>query len=364
MVRSPLHDKLIESGAHPGEYQGVETALSFGGPNAEFLALREACAVYDLGWRAKIIVTGNDRMRWMNGMVTNNIRDLAVNRGNYNFFLNPQGRILADMNIYNRGEYLMVDTARWQVPNVMELFDKFIIMDEVEVTDASDKLAAIAVQGPQAREVLGKAGLLQSGMGLPELPRPLEIPGLLEINDAVWEGIGFSITRLASDTAEVYELWMSPENLGTVWNALLAAGAHPVGMDALEMFRIWAGIPRYGQDIRDRDLPQETEQLQALSFNKGCYVGQEIVERIHARGQVRRTFTGFRVQGGAPPSGSRILAEAKEVGEITSAATLPWNGGTQNVALGYIRREAATPGNVVQAGEFQASLAAVPFRDL
>ena len=99
------------------------------------------------------------------------------------------------------------------------------------------------------------------------------------------------------------------------------------------------GIPRYGIDIRERDLPQETEQERALNFSKGCYVGQEIVERIRSRGQVRRKFTGFEVNGPLPSPGSKVLVDGKEVGEITSAASLPLSGGERRVALGYIRRE-------------------------
>ena len=139
--------------------------------------------------------------------------------------------------------------------------------------------------------------------------------------------------------------------------ALVKAGARPVGTAALDLLRIAAGIPRYGVDIRERDLPQETEQERALNFSKGCYVGQEIVERIRSRGQVRRKFTGFEIDGQLPAAGSKIQVEGKDVGEITSAASLPLAGGERRVALGYIRREAATPGKRVEAGGSAASVA-------
>ena len=121
------------------------------------------------------------------------------------------------------------------------------------------------------------------------------------------------------------------------------------------MFRVWSGVPRYGQDIRERELPQETEQEQALHFNKGCYVGQEVVERIHARGLVHRRFSGFVVEGPPPEPNTRIVSGEKEVGYITSALTVPLNGSSKTLALGYIRREAGTPGTVVQAGEASAT---------
>jgi aminomethyltransferase len=122
---------------------------------------------------------------------------------------------------------------------------------------------------------------------------------------------------------------------------LIAAGATAVGAEALELRRISYGIPRYGADIRDRDLPQETGQTRALSFTKGCYLGQEIVERIRSRGAVHRQFSAFLVEGSLPEAGAKILADDKEVGEITSCAVLPLARGDRPVALGYLRREAA-----------------------
>jgi aminomethyltransferase len=126
--------------------------------------------------------------------------------------------------------------------------------------------------------------------------------------------------------------------------------------------RIASGIPRYGRDIRERDLPQETEQLQALNFDKGCYIGQEIVERIRSRGNVHRTFTGFEFQGEAlPAAGAKIKANGKEVGEITSGAVLPFSGGERRVGLGYIRREAGEHGMAVLAGESSGVVTQLPF---
>ena len=124
---------------------------------------------------------------------------------------------------------------------------------------------------------------------------------------------------------------------------MVAAGATPVGADALELRRISFGIPKFGVDIRERDLPQETGQTRALNFTKGCYLGQEIVERIRSRGAVHRQFSAFSVEGTLPEPGAKILAgekDEKEVGEITSSAILPLPGGDRPVALGYLRREA------------------------
>jgi folate-binding protein YgfZ len=121
-------------------------------------------------------------------------------------------------------------------------------------------------------------------------------------------------------------------------------------------------VPRYGVDLRDRDLPQETGQQHALNFSKGCYIGQEIVERIRARGNVHRTFIGFEIVGDPPPASTKIRAADKEVGEITSAARIPFPDGERTLALGYLRREVAAPGTEVQVGEQSATVHTLPFR--
>ena len=153
--------------------------------------------------------------------------------------------------------------------------------------------------------------------------------------------------------AAARKCWRSARGIGQ-------GGSEAVGNAAVELLRIAAGIPRYGVDIRERDLPQETEQERALNFVKGCYVGQEIVERIRSRGQVRRKFTGFEIHGALPAPGSKIQVDGKDVGEITSAASLPLAGGDRPVALGYIRREVATPGRIVDAGGSEARIANLP----
>jgi aminomethyltransferase len=154
---------------------------------------------------------------------------------------------------------------------------------------------------------------------------------------------------------------MSPEIAPKLWDALVLAGATPVGYEALEKFRVFAGVPKYGQDIRERDLPQETEQMHALHFSKGCYVGQEIVERIRSRGQVHRTFSGFLLEEPSAP-GTKVKVKDREMGELTSVARVPVNAGEKILGLGYIRREAGGPGAHVKIGEVEATVAALPFK--
>lgn len=339
MAKSPLYDTLVTSGARMGEYSGVETALSFGDVRREFRELTSGCAVYDLGWRAKVMVSGNDRARWMNGMVSNSIKNLQVNRGNYNFVLNPQGRILGDLYAYNRGEYLLIDTERSQLETLLTLLRRYIIMDKVELVDKSSDLSALGVQGPKAAEILKAVSINDPGL------EPMQLA------DLTWNGATITLTRMASDEFVTYEVWANAETLSQLWKALVEAGAVPVGSEALEKFRVMIAFPKYGIDIRDRDLPQETGQNHALNFTKGCYIGQEIVERIRSRGNVHRAFTKFRLEGELPPSGSRLQAEGKDVGEITSVNRVPTETGEETLALGYIRREAVESGaKIIYAG--------------
>ncbi len=338
------------------EYRGATTAARFGDPQAELTTLRTSCGAYDLGFRAKISLTGGDRVRWLNGMVTNNIRDLAVGHGMYAFLLNPQGHILGDLYAYNRGQSITVDTDQSQLEKILATFDHYIIMDDVEVTRLDERLTALGVAGPKLRAVLTVAGFV-----VPEMRA-------LQVQTSAWRGVDCTLVRgedRGEDEAEdSFEIWLPPDNVRHLWDALLAAGAAPVGSEALELQRVISGIPRYGVDIRERDLPQETEQARALNFNKGCYVGQEIVERIRSRGAVHRKFTGFLAHGAVQiAAGTKVVAAEKEVGEITSAACVRLADGEETVALGYIRREVGVPGREVALGSIKATVVQLPVED-
>ena len=348
MAVTTFQDKLLSAGARLGSYRGAETPASFGDTASEFRALLRGCGLYDMSWQAKLVLSGEDRVRWLNGMVTNNVRDLALNHGVYSFLLNPQGRNQGDLVSYNRGDYLLVATDREQAPRIAEIFDRYIIMDDVEIGDISDKLGAIGIAGPESATVLSKAGIDIARLE-PE-----------EVADLVWHEIGISVVGSVLPL-NGYEIWSTAENLEQVWDALIAAGATPVGSDALELYRIARGIPRFGIDLRERDLPQETGQLHVLNFAKGCYVGQEIVERIRSRGNVHRSLVGFEVDGEAPAAGSKVSADGKDVGEITSAAAVPLADGSRTLALGYVRREFGEPGTQVRIGEAAAVVKALPF---
>lgn len=328
----------------------TEKLAGVGDSASQLRALLSGCGVYVRSDAAKLVLTGEDRVRWANGMVTNNIRDLAHNHGNYSFLLNPQGRIQADLTIYNRGDHFLVETDAEQVQRVKDIFDRYIIMDDVEVTDISDRLLSIGVEGPKSGEILCSAKLLDGTLDAGA------------VVDSDFGGIGYSVGRSVSQSYESYELWMAPQNADAVWNAIVLAGAVPVGAQALEWLRIVRGVPKYGIDISDRELPQETAQMNSLHYSKGCYIGQEIVERIHSRGNVHRTFSGLEIEGESPARGSKISVGEKEIGEITSVDRIPLAGGARTLALGYLRREASMPDSQVTVNGTPAKVRSLPFQ--
>lgn len=285
--------------------------------------LRSA-GVSDLGWRAKIRVTGSDRLRWLNGMVSNAVQSLPEGQGNYSFLLNAQGRIQGDCYVYRRADDLLIDTSRDQAPAVISHLDHFIIMDDVELADVSQAWTALSLSGPNAAQVLATLGFIAP-----------ETRG----DNARMHSVAIGEVRCVLVEAQWhYELWFSPEHVLAVWETLQAAGALPCGLEAVEALRVFHGIPLYGIDIFDRDLPQETAQQRALNFNKGCYLGQEIVERIRSRGKVNRQLQRFALHGTAPSKlPAELQMDGQSVGRITSVASLP---GAGLLGLGFVRVEA------------------------
>lgn len=341
-----------------GEYAGAETVLNFGSAADELTALRHGSGVFDLGWRGKLVLSGEDRVRWLNGMVTNNTRDLVQDFGNYNLVLNAQGRIQGDLMVFQRGEFFVMETDAGQLTAIREFLERYIIMDDVEIGDISARLTSIGVAGPNAMEVLRKAGLDPTAARTGQ------------VLDGIWNGMGYSLVKDPIEARNWWELWLSPDNVEAFWHALAVAGAAPVGAEALEWQRILLGLPRMGVDTGTRVLPQETGQECALHYTKGCYIGQEIVERIHSRGQIHRCLAGVIVEGELPPVGSKLLAGEKEIGETTSSAEMVVDGVRRTLMLGYVKREAipggvgirAASGESVTVGGSAARITALPFQ--
>jgi folate-binding protein YgfZ len=326
-------------------------------PGLKALLTTAAFAPIDnLGW---IRVTGSDRVRWLNGMVTNNIAALQPGHGCYNFFLNAQGRIQGDGTAFLLEDSILLQTAKDRIPALIALLDHFIIMDDVELTEIQDQ-AGLQLAGPKVSSVLDKHGfshLVNDDLHLSE-DRPHNL----------------QFVSGANPLAPTCEIW-SDETTIQALTTELALTARKATPTDLEHLRILSGTPLYGTDIRDKDLPQETAQdHRALHFAKGCYLGQEIVERIRSRGQVHRTFTGFLLTGDLPTQGTSLYAETlssvaepaepapaaapRPIGELTSVARI----GSTQIALGYIRREAIEKNLALHYPGGTATPTALPFQ--
>ncbi len=282
-------------------------------------ALRTSAAWIDLSARGKIRVTGEDRARLLHAMSTNHIAGLQPNEGVYAFFLTPQGRIVADAFVYNLGETMLLDTEPETAEKLREHLDKYIIADDVMLEDETARWAVVAVEGPASLDFAATLGL-----PVPEKQYAL----------AVWND-GFTV-RVASTGPTGLRVFM-PASQKQDFVARLNI---PQAMSGeTRTVRLENGMPRFGEDISERYLVQETQQVHAVHSNKGCYLGQEIVERVRSRGQVHRLLTPIRVKSNVPPApGTKLSANGKDVAEITSADYSPFFH--EVVALGYVRTEA------------------------
>jgi len=328
---TPLAQLLASTGASPqlADYHGALTARELDAPQKETVALLSGVAVHDLGWLRRVAVLGQDRLRWLSGMVTNMVNDLPANTGAWNLVLNAQGRIQGDLHVWRDGDQLELEIAADQYEKLLAHLDRFIIMDDVELVPLNDE-TPLGLCGPQSGEFLAR-------LGLPSLDEPLTTLR------TQWNGVNLRLVRAYGVLVPHYQLWVQAIQLPALWKTLIEAGATPVGTTSLEALRIAEAIPTYGIDMVERDLPQETSQMRTLSFSKGCYLGQEIVERIRSRGNVHRHLRQLELSGPLPVSGAELTfqnaagADAS-AGQITSAVNLP--AASRILALAMIRGEA------------------------
>lgn len=333
-IRSPLADYHLSQGGILAEHRGVMVPARFSDPRVEHQAVRKAAGLFDFSFRAKFALKGEDRVRFLHGMVTNDIQKLARGQGTYAMLLNAHGHILADLRIYCAEDCLLVDADADLRDNVMKILDHYIIMDQVEQEPLA--LYALAFQGPHARPLLEKT-------------LHIDLPPMSEFDhiSTNYGGFPIRVARASSTGEEGYEVWVAAKGLLGIWGAACGQAPTydmlPCGTEALETLRIEAGIPRYGEDLDESTLPLETGMLTAISFTKGCYIGQEVVERTRSRGHVNWKLMGLFVDAAAAPaSGEKLLLEGKKIGEISSACVSPSLGRT--IALAYVRREAAEAG--------------------
>jgi folate-binding protein YgfZ len=352
-----LAEYLAGAGLAPSSsmisYLGALTPQQLDATEAETGALLSRAAVHDLGWLRRIAVQGEDRFRWLSGMVTNAVEGLADNSGTYNLILNAQGRIQGDACVWRSDDELELEITAEQSEALLAHLERFIIMDDVELTPLHGQ-SALGLTGPLAEAILIKLGFTA-------------LPDEFTSTSGLIDGIAVRIYRGYGPAVPHFALWTAIGQIPALWQALRAAGASPVGAASVETLRIVEGIPAYGVDIQSRDLAQETGQIRALSFTKGCYLGQEIVERIRSRGQVHRHLRSLELSpdtprdlsGELPSVGTELrLAgnpEAKPVGTVTSVASLQRNGARRIFAIAMIRSEAevgnqplAYPGGTAQ----------------
>ncbi len=303
-------------------------------------ALRSATAWLDLSARGRIYATGDDRARLLHALTTNHVQQLTPGTWCYAFFLNAQGHILADVNLFCLADRFLLDTEPETRERVFRHLDKYIIADDVALEDATESMASVAVEGPHAAALLAAAGA-----PLPDA----------EYAHAPWNGA--IVARVSETGAPGFRIFM-PAAAKAAWIARLeSAGAVPATPGEARTVRLEHGKPRYGEDIFDTTLPQETRQMHAVHFTKGCYLGQEIVERIRSRGHVNRLLVRLVVEGETPlASGTKVTAGAAEAGEVTSSAFSPGLG--KVVALAYVRAQFAAEGTAVQAGGRPATVGA------
>ncbi len=335
---------------------------------AELRAILTGAAFAPFTDRAFLRITGPDATRWLNGMVTNAVTALAAGEGCYNFLLNAQGRILGDCTIYRdptpEPPAFLLETDTSQIEATQNHLDRFIIMDDVELAAISGDREGVIIVGPQAGQILERSGLGSAAASA------------IGVESAVWNNSPLDIIRPNRFLIPGFELWSDLTTTRELHFALEDAGAMQVSPAALNALRILSGTPRYGVDIRNtdkaHDLPQETAQDRALHFSKGCYLGQEIVERIRSRGAVHRTFAGFILVGELPATGAELTTESqpRPVGELTSVVAIPRaaldpSAGPGDLplqlALGYIRREALDKNLALTYPGGTAKPAALPF---
>jgi aminomethyltransferase len=286
-----------------------------------YRALRTGAAWLDLSARGKIRVTGDDRVRFLHAMSTNHIKELSPGDTRYLFFLSAQGRIQADACLVTFPDSFLLDTEPENRERVVQHLRKYVIADDVTLEDITEEMATVGVEGPDA-------------------------PSL----QAEFAGFPFSTTG-----APGFRLYLPAGEKDALIGRLESRGVRAAAPDDARIVRLEHAKPRYGEDITDTSLPQETRQMQAVHFNKGCYLGQEIVERVRSRGHVNRLLMGIEIEGTVPPvPGAKLMRSGQEVGEITSAAFSPALG--KVVGLANVRAQHAQPGIELQAGEDLATV--------
>jgi len=321
----------------------------------EYRAARETMALFDTAEYAYSWLEGPDRARYMNAIFTNNIKDLLPGQGVEGLLLNPQGHILAELYCFNLGERFLLEYPAQVAERTLAWLDKYLIMDDATLTDASAELASVAVEGPQA------AALLHDSCGL-----KLEDMPVLAHAEAQLGAISCRVVRTSHFGSTGAAFIARRDALPGLWNALAdavrARGGALIGCAALNSLRLEAGIPWFGYDFDDKVIPHEAGlEHSHINYTKGCYTGQEIVERVRSRGQVNRVRAGLKFSSPEPPAqGTKLHSQEKEAGHVTSAAFSPLLGCA--IGMACLRREFATPGTMLESAAGASEVISLPLR--
>jgi len=340
-IATTLEALHAESGAQLGSWFGCSMPDHFGDWLGEYRQLHESVALLDKNYRAYLDFAGPDRVRYLNAILTNNIKDLREDHGTISLFLNPQGRILAEIETQAHPEKLFcVSYALIREP-LIEALDKYIIMDDVTLTDRTDDYASLALEGPKAALVAEEL----TGVDPADLAE-------LETRIVSVQRIPCRLGKRSPGGTASAEFLVDRSHAGALWKMLLETvrkhGGGPAGYQALSATRLEQGVPWYSYDFGEKQIPHEAGlQDSHISYTKGCYTGQEIVERVRSRGQVNRVRVTLKYDTAKPPApGTPLLTEGKEAGYTTRAAFSPVLKAP--IGMGYLRREKSSPGSTVE----------------
>jgi folate-binding protein YgfZ len=317
--------------------------LSYANPTEEYWAIRNHSGMVDLSHIGLLRVTGRDRLAFLNGLLTNEILKMKEGTGIRSALLNTKARVLADLYLYAREDDLLVDTGDVPGANVRDILERFIITEDVQVRDVTSEFVHLTLQGQQAAEkVRDLFGTTFADMS--PLKHKMLGPTMIVSRDRTSQS-GYDVI-LPSDESEA------------IWQGLLLKGVTPVGLDALEILRLEAGYPRYGVDVDENTIILEAGYRDAISFTKGCYLGQEVVARATHIGRVNKNLVQFRTESDHVPSAkSKMVASGKEAGYVTSAAFSP--GLKVVVGLGYAQRDFAKEGTKLLVESDKGPLATI-----
>jgi tRNA-modifying protein YgfZ len=319
-------------------------------------AVRKTSGVRDRSDEGRLRVTGPDRAAWLQGLLTNDIAAVKPGGGSYAAYLTPQGRMISDVRVLERGDFMLLDVPAAQKAYVLERLTTFIIMEDVAVDDVTVSLARVAVHGPGAAALLEGVVKVDDGTPIASLAEHASTVARLGDHPVVIAG-----SRELGEDGTGFDVYCPAPVKEDLLRALIAAGAEPIADNAWHALRVEAGRPLFGVDMTTETIPLEAGiEDRAISFTKGCYVGQEIIIRVMHRGggRVARKLVGLTPVAPTSPedaiaADTPLFAGEKSIGRVTSAAWSPRAG--QWIAMGYVQRESAEPGTHVTIGQAGAS---------